>query len=108
MTDSPTPSIPSTSAPSSVGGGVMLEAIMVQLQCMDARLDTLNDEMCQVTTRVGRIARRQACLGGFVASPSLSPEASEGKDVDDGTGDDDDDGDEDAMSSSDEEMMTSQ
>ena len=89
--DSPTPSIPSTSAPSSLGGGVTLEAIMAQLQCMDARLDTLSDELCQVSTYVARIARRQAHLGGFVASPSLSTKASEDEDSDDGTGDDDED-----------------
>ena len=29
---------------------------MEQIQCMDARLDTLTDELCQVNTRVGRIA----------------------------------------------------
>ena len=49
-------STPSTSAPSSFKGGVMLEVIMVQLQRMDARLDTFTDEMSQVTTYVGRIA----------------------------------------------------
>ena len=47
---------PSTSAPSSSTGGVTLEAIMAQLVCMDTRLDTLTNEMNQVTTRVGRIA----------------------------------------------------
>ena len=76
---------------------------MAQLQCMDVRLDTLSDALCQVNTRVGRIAQRQACLGGFVESPSPSPEASEDKD-DDGDFDDDDDDkdeDEDASSSSD-------
>ena len=46
----------SSSAPSSSAGGVTLEAIMAQLVCMDARLDTLSDELCQVNTRVGRIA----------------------------------------------------
>ena len=45
MTNPPTPTIPSTFAPSSVGG-VTLEAIIAQLQRMDARLDTLNDELC--------------------------------------------------------------
>ena len=108
MTDSPTPSISSTSTPSSSSGGVTLEAIVAQLQHMDARLDTLSDELCQLTTRVGRIARRQACLGGFVAFPSPSAEAFEDEDANDGSGDDDDDVDEDATSSSDEEMMTSQ
>ena len=57
--------IPSTSAPSSSVGGVTLEAVMVQLQHMGARLDTLSDELCQVNTLVGRIAQRQARLGGF-------------------------------------------
>ena len=74
---------------------------MVQLQCMDTRLDTLTDELCQVNTHVGRIARRQACLGHFAASPSSSLEASANEDGDG-------DGDEDASSSSDDEMTTSQ
>ena len=43
-----------------------------------------------VMSCVSRIARRQACLGGFVKSPFPSPEASEN--------------DEDASSSSDDEM----
>ena len=47
---------PSTSAPSSSTGGVTLEVVMVQLQCVDACLDTLSDELCQVSTRVGRIS----------------------------------------------------
>ena len=40
-----------------------------------------------MNTRVSRIARWQACLGGFVKSPSPPPEASE----DDDDSDDDDD-----------------
>ena len=44
-------------APFSSTSGVTLEAITVQLQCMDAYLDTLTDKLCQVNTRVGRIAR---------------------------------------------------
>ena len=60
-----------------------------------------------MTTYVGHIARRQACLGGFVASPFPSSEASEDEDVVDGSGDDDKDDDEDASSSSDEEMTAS-
>ena len=76
---------------------------MVQLQCMDAHLDTLSDEQCQVNTCVGRIAQQQARLGGFIESPSPSLEASEDEDVD---GDSDDDGDEDnsASSPNDDEM----
>ena len=106
--DSSAPSIPSTSAPFSSSGDVMLEAIIAQLWCMDACLDTLSDELCQVTTRVGRITRWQARLGDFIASPSPSLEASEEEDADDGTSDDDDDEDEEVSSSSDEEMTISQ
>ena len=89
-----------SSAPSSSAGGVTLEAVMGQLQHMDARLNTLSDELCQVNTRVSRITRQQARLGGFVASPSPSPEASEDNDGDS----DYDDKDEDASSSGDDEM----
>jgi len=42
----PTPLTPSTSTPSSSTGGVTLNAIMAQLQRMDARFDTLRDELC--------------------------------------------------------------
>ena len=49
---------PSTFAPSSSAGGLTPEAIMALLVRMDARLDTLSDEMCQVNTRVGHIAHR--------------------------------------------------
>ena len=84
---------------------------MAQLQCMDARLDKLSDELCQVNTYVGCIARRQAHLGGFVESPSPPPDASEddeaSEDNDDFNGDDDDDDkDGDASSSSANEMST--
>ena len=65
---------------------------------MDAHLDTLSDELCQVNTYVGRIVRQQARLGGFVESPSPSPKAFEDKD------DDDKDEDEDASSSGDNKM----
>ena len=80
---------------------------MAQLQRMDARLNTFSDELCQVNTRVGRIARRQTRLGGFVASPSPSPDASKDEDDDgdsDGDDDEDEDEDENASSSSDEKM----
>ena len=49
-----------------------------------------------MNTHIGHIARRQARLSGFVASPSPSPEASEDEDA--AVGDDDDE---------DEEIMTS-
>ena len=42
----PASSASSTSTPSSSMGGVTLKAIMAQLVHMDARLDTLNDELC--------------------------------------------------------------
>ena len=98
--------VPSTFAPSSsASGDVTLEVIMVQLQCMNALLATLTDKLCQVNTCVSRIARRQARLGGFIASPSPFPKASTDEDGDDG--DDNDDEDEDASTSSDDEIKTS-
>ena len=105
MVTPPASSAPSSSAPSSSTGGVTLDAIMAQLQCMDARLDTLIDELCQVNTCVGRITQRQAHLGGFIESFSPSLKASEDKDD---NGDSNDDGDEDnsASSPSDDEMST--
>ena len=77
---------------------------MAQLQRMDARLDTLSDELCRVNTHVSHITRRQARLGGFVEYPSPSPEASEDED-DNGDSENDDDEDEDASSFGD-NMMT--
>ena len=38
------------------------------------RLNYLTDEMCQMNTRIGRIARWQAHIGGYGPSPSSSPE----------------------------------
>ena len=86
-------------------GGVTLKAVMAQLQHMDAHLNTLSDELCQVNTLVGHIARQQARLGGFMASPSSSPEASEDEDDDGDSDDNDDDEDEGASSSNDNEMI---
>ena len=105
----PASSTPSTSTSSTFASGVTLKAIMMQLQCMDARFDTLSDELCQVNTHVSCIARRQARLGGFVASPSPSPEASEDEDDDGDFGNDDDaNADEDVSSCGDNEMTASQ
>ena len=76
---------------------------------MDAHLDTFSTELNQVNTYVSHIARQQACMGGFVASPSpsRSPETSEDENDDDGPGDDDDnDEDKDASSSSDDKMTS--
>ena len=50
---------------------------MDQLQHMpidfDIRLDYLSNEMCQMNTRVDRIARQKSRLGGFALSPSPKP-----------------------------------
>ena len=82
---------------------------MAQLQYMDARLDTLNDELCQVNIRVGRIARRQAEMGGYTM-PSTIVAPTDESDADDATDDDDDDFDDkddgDASSPNDDEMST--
>ena len=77
---------------------------MAQLVRMDAHLDTLNNELCQVNTRVSRIAQQQAIMGGFIVASSPSPLTSEDE-SNDGSGSDDveDDG---ANSPSDDEMST--
>ena len=95
----------STSAPLPSAGGGALEAIMAQLVCMDACLDTLSDELCQVKTHVGRIAQWQAARGGFTAYTSPSPLDSEDE-SDDGSDSDDADEDDDASSPSDDETST--
>ena len=86
---------------------------MAQLQRMDARLNTLSDELCQVNTRVGRIARHQAKIGGYTmpSTPVASMDESDDSDgVDDADGDNanafDDEVDGDASSPSDDEMST--
>ena len=56
-------------------------------------------------TRVGRIARRQAVMGGFTIASSLSPPASEDE-SDDSSDIDDADEDNGATSPSDAEMST--
>ena len=110
MAAPPTPSVPSTFAPSYSMSRVTLEDIMAQLQRMDARLDTLSDELCQVNIRVGRIARRQAKMGGYTM-PSTPVAPSDESDADDANDDDDDvdsddEDDGDASSPSDDEMST--
>ena len=65
----------------------------MQLQRMDARLDTLSTELYQVNVRVSHIARRQATMGGFAPEATPSPPplmASNSEDEDDDDGDDDD------------------
>ena len=64
---------------------------MAQFQRMDTHLDTLSTVLYQVNVRVGRIARRQATMGGFAPKATPSPPplvASDSKDEDE---DDDDD-----------------
>ena len=70
-------STPSTSASSTSTGGVTIEAVIEQLQRMDACFDTLTTELYQLNTCVSHIARQHARLGGFIESPSPSPKASE-------------------------------
>ena len=84
---------------------------MAQLQCMDARLDTLSMELYQVNVHVGRIARRQETMGGFVPEPTPSPphpvaSNSDAEDDDDDDGDDDDASDNDGDASSIDGMFT--
>ena len=78
---------------------------MAQLMHMDAYLDILSDELCQVNTHVGCIARQQATMDGFTTYTSPSPPASEDE-SDDGSDSDDADEDDDASSPSDDEMST--
>ena len=80
---------------------------MAQLEHMDARLDTFSTELYQENTCVGRIARWQARLGGFVKSPSPPPEAPEAFEDNDDSNDNDNDGEDgDANSSNSNEMST--
>ena len=75
---------------------------------MDTHLDTLSTVLYQVNVRVGRIARRQATMGGFAPKATPSPPplvASDSKDEDE---DDDDDAldDDNGDASSTDEMST--
>ena len=84
---------------------------MVQLQRMDACLDTLSTELYQVNVRVGRIARWQAAMGGFAPEPTPSPphlvaSNSDAEDDDDDDGDDDDASNDDGDASFTDEMST--
>ena len=80
---------------------------MAQLQCMDARLDTLFTEMYQVNVCVGRIAQQQVTIGGFAPNATPSPPSVD-FDSDDDDGDDDDasEEDDDGDASSIDEMST--
>ena len=82
----------------------------MQLQRMDARLDTLSTKLYQVNVHVGHITSRQATMGGFApeATPSPPPPvAFDSEDEDDDDGDDDDASDDaDGDSSFTDEMST--
>ena len=73
--------------------------------CMDACLGTLKDELCQVSTRVGRIALQQTVIDGFTIASSLSLLAFEDE-SDDGSDNDDTDEDDNDGSPSDDAMST--
>ena len=84
---------------------------MVQLQRMDACLDTLSTELYQVNVRVGRIARQQAAIGGFApectpSPPHLVASYSDAEDDDDDDGDDDNASNDDGDASFTDEMST--
>ena len=79
---------------------------MVQLQCMDARLDTFSMELYQANICVGHIAQRQASMGGFAPEPTPSPPPLVASDSEDEDDDDGDDGDADGDASSTNEMST--
>ena len=72
---------------------------------MDAHIDTLSDELCQVNTRIGHIARRQVVISGFTITSSPSPPTSEDESGD-FSGSDDANEDDDDDSPSDDEMCT--
>ena len=74
---------------------------MAQLQRMDVLLDTFSTELYQVNVRVGRIARRQASMGGFASEVSPPPPPPVAFDSDDDDDDDDDDNDDDDDASDD-------
>ena len=87
--------------------GVTLKDIMAQLQHKNAHLDTLNDELCQVNTRVGCIARSQAEMGGYtMPSTPVAPADESDADDDDDDADSNDKDDGDASSPSDDKMST--
>ena len=75
---------------------------MVQLQCLDAHLDTLPTELYQVNVCVSRSARQQATMGGFALEATSSPPFVISDSDDDDASENDDDRD----SSSTDEMST--
>ena len=87
---------------------------MMQLQRMDAHLDTLSTELYQVNVCVGLIAQWRATMGGFAPEPTPSPhhlvafdsDAKDDDDDDDDDGDNDDTSDDDGDASFTDEMST--
>ena len=81
---------------------------MAQFQRMDTHLDTLSTVLYQVNVRVGRIARRQATMGGFAPKATPSPPPLVASDFKDEDEDDDDDAldDDNGDASSTDEMST--
>ena len=81
---------------------------MAQLQRMDAHLDTLSMKLYQVNVHVGRIARRQATMGGFAFEPIPSPPylVASDSNAEDDDGDDDDASNDDGDASFTDEMST--
>ena len=80
---------------------------MAQLQRMDVRLDTLSTKLYQVNISVGRIAWRQATMGGFAPKASPPPPSVASDSEDDDNGDDNDaSDDDDGDASSIDEMST--
>ena len=74
---------------------------MAQLQHMDAHLDTFSTELYQVNISVGRIAKRQATMGGFALEASPPPPPLMASDFDSEDEDDDDSDDDDASNDDD-------
>ena len=54
---------------------------------LGSHLDILSDEMCQMNTRIDRIAHQQSYLGGFAPSPPLDPFMESSASGDDDNGD---------------------
>ena len=86
---------------------------MAQLQRMNARLDTLSDELCQVNTRVSHNAQHQAEMGSYTvpSTPVVSVDESDDSNGADDADDDDataseDDADGNASFSGTDEMST--
>ena len=79
---------------------------MAQLHRMDACLDTLSMELYQVNVHIGRIARRQASMGGFALESTPSPPHPVASDSDPEDDDDDDSDDKDASNDDEDASFT--